>query len=238
MKEIIIAIPTGRMEEKVYNAFASAGLVSEEYEEEFEKIRAGKDSRRYAFEGEGVVYVRAKPADVPFCVDSANADMTICGNDCKLRYELSNATMTGSLAGAAYTSAAMDSRYDFPKTRFCVIGEKDSQPIYAEMLQDDKAIIVATEYPEIAMNYLCKRYPQAYFDFRKFNGKTENAVKFWGADVVFDIVETGRTLKENGLEIFEEAMPNPTKILASNASLRIDDRVQSVFETLSGGQML
>ena len=236
--KLIIPIPTGRMEESAYKLFATQGYGSEAYEKELREIQSGKDSRKYDFEGDDAIFVRAKPADLPFIIDSGNADITAVGNDCRLEYELSNITSAGSMAGSGFKSASLNEKCGFPKTRFCVIGNPEFQRIYEEMLKDNKAITIATEFPFLAQRYFGKKYPEAVFDIKGFNGKTENAIKYWGADAIFDIVGTGKTIEENGLKIFEEAMTNPTKILASTASLRKDERVRKLAQELVPGKIV
>ncbi len=191
MKKFInIALPKGRLGEKVYNLL--------------EKIGYGcpavlENSRKLVFEDEknGVRYFWVKPSDVAIYVETGVADVGVVGKDILLEqnpdiYELLN--------------------LGFGKCRMAVAGKK------GEMLPLDKTIKVATKFPNIAKKYFASKSRE--IDIIKLNGSIELAPILGMSDVIVDIVETGSTLKENNLEVYEDIVNISARFIANKTSFR------------------
>jgi len=173
-KFINIALPKGRLGEKVYNLL--------------EKIGYGcpavlENSRKLVFEDEKnrVRYFWVKPSDVAIYVETGVADVGVVGKDILLEqnpdvYELLD--------------------LGFGKCRMAVAGKK------GEKLPLDKTVKVATKFPNIAKKYFTSKSRE--IDIIKLNGSIELAPILGMSDVIVDIVETGSTLKENDLEVYED----------------------------------
>ena len=116
-------------------------------------------------------------------------------------------------------------------TRFCVAGLPDRQWFYEKCKQDhDKIMTVGTQYPHIAVKYFDSQ--GMAIDIITITGSSEIMPKHAGVDVIFDIVETGRALEENGLIIFEEAMSIQTRLLISGAALKYDPQIAPMIEEI------
>lgn len=191
MKKFInIALPKGRLGEKVYNLL--------------EKIGYGcpavlENSRKLVFEDEknGVRYFWVKPSDVAIYVETGVADVGVVGKDILLEqnpdiYELLN--------------------LGFGKCRMAVAGKK------GEILPLDKTIKVATKFPNIAKKYFSSKSRE--IDIIKLNGSIELAPILGMSDVIVDIVETGSTLKENSLEVYEDIVNISARFIANKTSFR------------------
>ena len=191
MKKFInIALPKGRLGEKVYNLL--------------EKIGYGcpailENSRKLVFEDEknGVRYFWVKPSDVAIYVETGVADVGVVGKDILLEqnpdvYELLD--------------------LGFGKCRMAVAGKK------GEILPLDKTIKVATKFPGIAKKYFSSKSRE--IDIIKLNGSIELAPILGMSDVIVDIVETGSTLRENDLEVFEEIVNISARFIANKTSFR------------------
>lgn len=218
-----IALPKGRMQDKAYNVLAQAGYRSEDYENR-------GNSRKLIFEGEKATFYLPKASDVAGYVDDGVVDLGICGFDSLREYELGNVTPTGAMAGRGLISDYIPD-LKLQTTRFCVAGMLSGKERYISNLKKDFPIVVATCYPGLARAYFAKYYPAKPFDSKNLNGSCELAVRL-GADVIFDLVETGDTMRENGLAIYEDRFPNSTKLLLSKAAIRKDGRVMELAETI------
>lgn len=189
-KMINIALPKGRLGEKVYNLL--------------EKIGYGcpavlENSRKLVFEDEknGVRYFWVKPSDVAIYVETGVADVGVVGKDILLEqnpdiYELLN--------------------LGFGKCRMAVAGKK------GEILPLDKTIKVATKFPNIAKKYFASKSRE--IDIIKLNGSIELAPILGMSDVIVDIVETGSTLRENNLEVYEDIVNISARFIANKTSFR------------------
>ena len=183
-----IALPKGRLGEKVYERFARAGYPCPEVLSE---------SRKLIFENRdlSVRYFWAKPSDVPIYVERGAADIGVAGKDILLEYEPD-----------VYELADLDTG----KCRMCVAGPKG-------VYQDDKKTLrVATKFSRIARAHYAKKGRD--IDIIHLNGSIEIAPIIGLSDVIVDIVETGSTLRENNLEILETIVPLSARLIANRAS--------------------
>ena len=105
----------------------------------------------------------------------------------------------------------------FGKCRMCVCGPKESK----ELLQHQELIRVATKYPKIAKNYFYNEKHQTV-EIIKLNGSIELAPIVGLSEVIVDIVETGSTLRENGLEVLEEVCPLSARMVVNQVSMKME----------------
>ena len=190
MELINIALPKGRLGEKVYALFKTAGYPCPALEEE---------NRKLVFENPeaGVRYFWVKPSDVAIYVERGAADVGVAGKDILLEY-----------APDVYELSDLG----LGKCRMCVAGKKD--------FRDDRSRVlrVATKFPRIAREYYSSISRE--IDIIHLNGSIEIAPILGLSDVIVDIVETGRTLLENGLEPKEEIVPISARLIANKVSYK------------------
>ena len=163
-----IALPKGRLGEKVYAMFARAG---------FECPALMENSRRLIFDNSqaGVRYFWVKPSDVAIYVERGAADIGVAGKDILLEYTPDVYELLDLGMG---------------RCRMCMAGPADFRDDPARTLR------VATKFPNIAKAYYSSQSRQ--IDIIKLNGSIELAPIVGLSDVIVDIVETGKTLEENG----------------------------------------
>ena len=190
MKMLNVALPKGRLGEKVYAMFETAG---------FECHSIKENNRKLIFENEecGVRYFWVKPSDVAIYVERGAADIGVCGKDILLEY-----------------SPDVYELYDLDigKCRMAVAAKKD--------FTDDvkRTLKVATKFTNIAKNYYDSLGRD--IDIIHLNGSIEIAPILGLSDVIVDIVETGTTLKENDLEVVETIVPISARLIANKASFK------------------
>ena len=187
---INIALPKGRLGEKVYNMLENSGY----------ECPSIKDSgRKLIFENpeKGVRYFWVKPSDVSIYVERGAADIGICGKDILLEYSPDVYELLDLNIG---------------KCRMAVAAKKD--------FRDDrrKTLKVATKFVNIAAAHYAASSRD--IDIIKLNGSIEIAPILGLSDVIVDIVETGTTLKENDLEVFETIVPISARLIANKASFK------------------
>lgn len=209
---INIALPKGRLGEKVYALFEQAGYPCPAIKEE---------SRKLIFENEaaGVRYFWAKPTDVPVYVERGAADIGIAGKDILLEY-----------APDVYELGDLG----MGKCRMCVAGPaifRDSR---------DATLRVATKFPNIAKQYYASVSRQ--IDIIKLNGSIELAPIVGLSDVIVDIVETGSTLRENDLAVLETIVPISARLIANKAGYKfkyeaIRTMREKLFALCEGGSI-
>ncbi|MBQ7974654.1 MAG: ATP phosphoribosyltransferase [Clostridia bacterium] len=187
---INIALPKGRLGEKVYNIFESLGYGCPSIHE---------NSRKLIFEDEenGVRYFWVKPSDVAIYVEKGAADVGVVGKDILLEYSPDIYELLDLGIG---------------KCRVCVAGEKGRK------LRGDRTIRVATKFQNIALEHYRKKGRD--IEIIKLNGSIELAPLLRMSDVIVDIVETGTTLKENNLEVFEDIVDISARFIANKTSFR------------------
>jgi len=183
-----IALPKGRLGEKVYGMFERAG---------FECPAIREESRKLIFENKelGICYFWVKPSDVAIYVERGAADIGVAGKDILLEYTPDVYELLDLNVG---------------KCRMAVAAMKD--------FRDDprRTLRVATKFSTIAQNYYASIGRD--IDIIHLNGSIEIAPILGLSDVIVDIVETGKTLKENNLEVVEEIVPISARLIANKAS--------------------
>ena len=155
----------------------------------------------------------SKATDVPTYVEYGAADIGVVGKDTILEegrnlYEV------------------MD--LGFGKCRMCVCGPESAR----ELLQNNQLIRVATKYPNIAKNYFYNKKHQTV-EIIKLNGSIELAPIVGLSEVIVDIVETGSTLRENGLNVLEEVCPLSARMVVNQVSMKMEDeRIRNLIRNL------
>lgn len=201
---INIALPKGRLGEKVYNKLKAIGYGCPSIEE---------NSRKLIFENEenGVRYFWAKPSDVAIYVERGAADIGIAGKDILLEYQPDIYEL---------------SDLDIGKCRMCVAAKKGFED------NTERALRVATKFPNIARNYYSKLSRE--IDIIKLNGSIEIAPILNLSDVIVDIVETGTTLLENNLEPIETIVPISARLIANKTGYKFKyDEISKLCQKLS-----
>ena len=205
-----IALPKGRLGEKVYAMFEKAG---------FECPSIKENNRKLIFENEecGVRYFWAKPSDVAIYVARGAADVGVAGKDILLEYNPDIYELLDLKTGNCRMAVAA------PK------GFRDDP---------SRTLKVATKFSNIASNYYASMGRE--IDIIHLNGSIELAPILGLSDVIVDIVETGTTLKENNLEVFETIVPISARLIANKASFKfksqqIEKIVQSIAEQMQEG---
>ena len=187
---INVALPKGRLGDKAYAVLERAGYSCPALKE---------DNRKLTFENPeaGVRYFLVKPSDVAVYVERGAADIGIAGKDILLEYRPDVYELLDLRMG---------------KCRMCVAGPKD--------FRDDRSstLRVATKFPNIARTYYsaCSRE----IELIHLNGSIELAPLVGLSDVIVDIVETGKTLIENGLAPLEEIVPISARLIANKSSYK------------------
>ena len=210
------------MEEKRYLTFAlGKGRLAKKTLELFEKIGItcdeirDPDTRKLIFVNEelGLRFFLAKGPDVPTYVEYGAADIGIVGKDTILE-ESRNIYEVLDLG--------------FGKCKMCICGPESA----AELLQHHEQIRVATKYPHIAKDYFYNKKHQTV-EIVKLNGSIELAPIVGLSDVIVDIVETGSTLRENGLVILEEVCPLSARVVVNQVSMRMEnERITKILTDL------
>ena len=200
-----VALPKGRLGEKVYDMFEAAG---------FECPSIKENNRKLTFENAeaGVRYFWVKPSDVAIYVERGAADIGVAGKDILLEYMPDVYELLDLHMG---------------KCRMAVAAKKD--------FRDDprKTLRVATKFTNIAKQYYGAQCRD--IDLIKLNGSIELAPLLGLSDVIVDIVETGTTLKENSLEPFETIVPISARLIANKASYKFkQQQITAIVAGLKG----
>lgn len=210
MKEdryLTFALCKGRLASKTLELFEQIGITCEEM-----KV---KDSRRLIFVNEEreLRFFLSKGPDVPTYVEYGAADIGVVGRDTVME-ENRNVYEVLDLG--------------FGKCRMCVCGPKSA----ADLLLHHERIRVASKYPNIAKEYFYNKKHQTV-DIIKLNGSVELGPLVGLTDVIVDIVETGSTLKENGLEVLEEVCPLSARMIVNPVSMQMERaRIKGLVEML------
>ena len=205
MRYLTIALAKGRLAEKAMEMFEAIGISCDEMKD--------KASRKLILVNEdlGVRFFLAKANDVPTYVEYGAADIGIVGRDTILEegrklYEV------------------MD--LGVGKCRMCVCGPESAR----ERLEHHELIRVATKYPNIAKDYF---YNQKYqtVEIIKLNGSIELAPIVGLSEVIVDIVETGSTLRENGLMVLEEVCSLSARMVVNQVSMKTEnERITAIIK--------
>lgn len=200
-----IALPKGRLGEKVYDIFEKAG---------FQCPSIRENNRKLVFENpeKQVRYFWVKPSDVSIYVERGAADIGVAGKDILLEYRPDVYEMLDLNMG---------------KCRMAVAAPADFHD------DENRTLRVATKFTNIAANYYASIGRQ--IDIIKLNGSIELAPILGLSDVIVDIVETGTTLRENNLSVVQEILPISARLIANKASFQfksaqIEDLLQQVRE--------
>lgn len=185
-----IALPKGRLGEQVYAMFEAAGY-------ECPSIR--EKNRKLIFENEekGVRYFWVKPSDVAIYVERGAADIGVAGKDILMEYGPDVYELLDLKCGVCKMMVAAPEGF-----------HDDS----------DRTLRVATKFVNIARNYYAGKSRD--IDIIKLNGSIEIAPILGLSDVIVDIVETGTTLKENNLKVYEDIFPISARLIANKANFR------------------
>ena len=174
-----------------------------------------KSSRKLIFvnEEQKMRFFLAKGPDVPTYVEYGVADIGVVGKDTILEEQR-----------RAYEVLDLG----FGKCRMCVCGPKEAK----ELLQHHERIRVASKYPNIAKDYFYNKKFQTV-DIIKLSGSVELGPIVGLADVIVDIVETGSTLHENGLEVLEEVCPLSARMIVNQVSMKMkSERIRELIMKL------
>lgn len=207
MRYLTFALGKGRLANKTLETFEKIGITCEEMKD--------KNTRKLIFVNEELKlrFFLAKGPDVPTYVEYGAADIGIVGKDTILE-EARNIYEVLDLG--------------FGKCRMCICGPKESK----ELLQHHELIRVATKYPRIAKDYFYNKKHQTV-EIIKLNGSIELAPIVGLAEVICDIVETGLTLRENGLEVLEEVCPLSARMVVNQVSMKMEhERITKLITDL------
>jgi ATP phosphoribosyltransferase len=210
MKEeryLTVALGKGRLAKKAMESFEAIGISCEEMKD--------KDTRKLIFvnEEKKIRFFLAKGPDVPTYVEYGAADIGIVGEDTILE-EGRNIHEVLDLG--------------FGKCKMCICGPESAR----ELLKHGELIRVATKYPRIArMHFYDKK--QQTVEIIKLNGSIELAPIVGLSEVICDIVETGSTLRENGLVVLEEVCPLSARVVVNQVSMKMEhDRITKLIMDL------
>lgn len=200
---LTFALGKGRLANKTLELLEEIGITCEEMKD--------KNSRKLIFVNEELKlrFFLAKGPDVPTYVEYGAADIGVVGRDTILE-ENRNVYEVLDLG--------------FGKCRMCVCGPASAR----ELLQHHERIRVASKYPGIAKDYFYNKKHQTV-DIIKLNGSVELGPLVELSDVIVDIVETGSTLRENGLEVLEEVCPLSARMIVNPVSMQMDsERIRNL----------
>ena len=204
---LTFALGKGRLAKKTLELFEQIGITCEEIKD--------KDTRKLIFVNEELKlrFFLAKGPDVPTYVEYGAADIGVVGRDTILEEDRN-------------VFEVLDLNYG--KCRMCVCGPKEAK----ELLQHHERIRVASKYPNIAKEYFYDQKHQTV-DIIKLNGSVELGPIVGLSDVIVDIVETGSTLRENGLEVLEEICPLSARMIVNPVSMQMDtERIKKLIHAL------
>ena len=207
MRYLTFALGKGRLAKTALDLFEKIGITCEEMKD--------KDSRKLIFVNEELKlkFFLAKGPDVPTYVEYGAADIGIVGEDTIMEEQRK-------------LYEVLD--LGFGKCRMCVCGPASAK----ELLLHQEQIRVATKYPRIAKDYFNNKKNQTV-EIVKLNGSIELAPIVGLSEVIVDIVETGTTLRENGLEVLEEVCPLSARVVVNQVSMRMEnERITKILTDL------
>ena len=204
MKEMLnVALPKGRLGEKVYYMFEKAGFPCPSIKE---------NNRKLIFENEevGVRYFWVKPSDVAIYVERGAADVGVAGKDILMEYAPDVYELLDLKIGTC--SMAVAAKAEFKDDR-------------------KRTLHVATKFTNIAKEYYAKQGRD--IDIIHLNGSIELAPILGLSDVIVDIVETGTTLKENNLVVVDKFLPISARLIANKANFKFkSDKIEKIMASL------
>jgi ATP phosphoribosyltransferase len=206
MEYITFALAKGRLADKTMALLEQLGITCDEMKEDSRKLIFTNEELKFRF-------FLAKATDVPTYVEYGAADIGIVGKDTLLQanrnlYEVLDLNMG--------------------KCRFAVAGYAEARAL----LNKNNDLRVATKYPNIAKEYFYQKKHQT-IEIVKLNGSVELAPIVGLADVIVDIVETGSTLKANGLEVLEDICPISARMVVNRVSMKLEhERIAAIISGL------
>ncbi|MCR5770052.1 MAG: ATP phosphoribosyltransferase [Butyrivibrio sp.] len=213
MRYLTFALGKGRLVKSTMELLDKCGIQCEEVTD--------KDTRKLIFTNEELKlkFFLAKGPDVPTYVEYGAADIGIVGEDTILEEERN-------------VYEVLD--LGFGKCRMCVAGPPQAR----DLLSHHEMIRVASKYPNIAKNYFYNKKNQTV-DIIKLNGSVELGPIVGLSDVIVDIVETGSTLKANGLEVLEEICPLSARVIVNPVSMQMEnERIRKIVADLKKALIL
>ncbi|HIU77062.1 MAG TPA: ATP phosphoribosyltransferase [Candidatus Pelethocola excrementipullorum] len=207
MRYLTIALGKGRLAEQTMQLFEQIGITCEEMKD--------KSSRKLIFVNEELKlrFFLAKGPDVPTYVEYGAADIGIVGKDTILEENRKLYEVLDLGYGAC---------------KMCVCGPESAR----QYLNHNQLIRVATKYPNIAKDYFYNKKHQTV-EIIKLNGSIELAPIVGLSEVIVDIVETGSTLRENGLQVLEEVCPLSARMVVNQISMKMENqRISSLIHQL------
>lgn len=207
MRYLTFALAKGRLANKTLELLEQIGMTCEEMKD--------KKSRKLIFTNEelGLRFFLAKASDVPTYVEYGAADIGIVGKDTILEEGRKLYEVTDLYMG---------------RCKMCVCGPESA----ADLLKSHELIRVATKYPNIAKDYFYNKKHQTV-EIIKLNGSIELAPIVGLSEVIVDIVETGSTLRENGLTVLEEVCDLSARMVVNQVSMkRENERITKLIKDL------
>ena len=210
---LTIALCKGRVANQTMELLENLGIRCDEIKD--------KSTRKLIFQDDvhKLRFFLAKGPDVPTYVEYGAADLGVVGSDI-IEEEQRRVIELLDLG--------------FGKCRMCVCGPKEAK----ELLLHREQIRVATKYPVIAKDYFHNKKYQTV-DIIKLNGSVELGPIVELSDVIVDIVETGSTLRENGLDVLEEIEPISSRLIVNRVSLKMQkERIEKLVEDIKAKNAL
>jgi ATP phosphoribosyltransferase len=197
---LTVALPKGRLQRPVLERFAAAAIVPEE--------EPGVSRRLIIPAGARARFVVLKDADVPLYVERGAADLGVCGLDQALE---SDADVLTPIS------------FDFGKCRLCLAAPRGSKAAQHGALADaaelGRSLRVATKYPRLSGRWFARRGVPV--DLVHLSGSVELAAVSGLTDAIVDLVESGRTLEENGLVVVDELLQISARLVVNRAAYRL-----------------
>ena len=207
MRYLTIALAKGRLAKQTLALLEQTGITCEEMKD--------KDTRKLIFVNEELKlkFFLSKTSDVPTYVEYGAADLGVVGSDTIMEEGRKVLEVLDLGLG---------------KCDMCVAGPASAR----ELLQKNQIIRVASKYPMIAKDYFYNKKHQTV-EIIKLNGSVELAPIVGLSEVIVDIVETGSTLKANGLEVLEKICPLSARVIVNEASMKLQrERITTIIKNL------
>ena len=196
---ITIALPKGRLQKPVLERFAAAGVVPEE--------DPGRSRRLIIPAGDDARFLLLKDGDVPLYVERGAADLGVCGLD-------------QVLESGADLLTPID--FGFGRCRLCLAAPKDSRIVSGDLAraaEQGRSLRIASKYPRLAARWFGRKGVPV--DLVQLSGSVELAAVSGLSDAIVDLVESGRTLAENGLVVVDEILQVSARLVVNRAAYRL-----------------
>lgn len=207
MRYITIALAKGRLATQTLELLEKSGITCDEIKD--------KKTRKLIFVNEelGLRFFLSKTSDVPTYVEYGAADLGVVGSDTIVEEGRKVLEVLDLQLG---------------KCDMCIAGPSSAK----DLLNKNEVIRVATKYPNIAKDYFYNKKHQTV-EIVKLNGSIELAPIVGLSEVICDIVETGSTLRANGLEVFEKILPLSARVIVNEASMKLQrERITELINNL------